>query len=131
MFKELQEKTYLHYPILCLVDIDECSLYHPCLHNCTNTPGSFYCSCYSGYDQVGYNCYGKCRIAKCNCMNALISCIPDKNECSSNGGLGPCQQICTNKNGSFICSCRIGYSAPSGLNYCNGVEVTCTCTLSM
>ena len=47
--------------------------------------------------------------------------ISDINECSSNGGLGPCQQVCTNTNGSFNCSCQSGYN-PSGYN-CIGMDV--------
>eukprot|EP00731_Ephydatia_muelleri_P016393 Em0009g817a len=42
----------------------------------------------------------------------------DNNECSPNGGKGPCAQICTNTAGSFTCSCNVGYT-PSGYN-CNG-----------
>ena len=44
----------------------------------------------------------------------------DTNECQSNGGLGPCDQICTNTIGSFYCSCNIGYAlSASGLS-CDG-----------
>ena len=34
----------------------------------------------------------------------------DINECAPNEGLGPCAQICTNIPGSFICSCKSGYT---------------------
>ena len=30
-------------------DIDECKEYGSCSQNCVNTPGSFECSCQSGY----------------------------------------------------------------------------------
>jgi len=43
-----------------LIDIDEC-LSSPCEHMCTNTVGSFQCSCSGGY-QLGSNgksCRGK------------------------------------------------------------------------
>ncbi|CAH1259274.1 ADGRL2 [Branchiostoma lanceolatum] len=33
----------------------------------------------------------------------------DVNECVDNGGRGPCEQICTNTDGSYACSCRDGY----------------------
>lgn len=39
----------------------------------------------------------------------LMPCL-DINECASNGGRGPCDQICTNTNGSFLCSCQLGYT---------------------
>ena len=50
----------------------------------------------------------------------MTACISDINECNSNGGLGPCQHICTNTNGSFNCSCHSGYTL-SGLN-CTGKD---------
>ena len=40
------------YLLLCFVstDIDECSMeLDGCTQLCTNTYGSYYCSCYSGY----------------------------------------------------------------------------------
>ena len=60
----------------CNIDIDECySSNHtnvtgtddgddddsPCNHNCTNTLGSYQCSCYSGYklEEDGKTCTGK------------------------------------------------------------------------
>ena len=44
------------------VDIDEClENLHSCQHICTNTNGSFLCSCYEGYalDADGENCTGR------------------------------------------------------------------------
>ena len=48
------------YLCLNLVDIDEC-LSSPCNHTCTNTPGSFKCSCNDGYvlDDDGSTCNGE------------------------------------------------------------------------
>ena len=42
-----------------LIDIDECLL-SPCNHTCTNTAGSFQCSCNDGYelDDDGRTCNG-------------------------------------------------------------------------
>jgi len=45
------------------VDINECSDSNGgCQHNCTNTIGSYYCSCDAGYslDQDGHSC--SCKI---------------------------------------------------------------------
>ena len=41
-------------------DIDECSS-SPCGHTCTNTVGSYVCSCYDGYvlDGDGLSCNGQ------------------------------------------------------------------------
>ena len=43
-----------------LPDVDEC-LENPCSQNCTNTDGSFDCSCMSGYELLedGRTCEGK------------------------------------------------------------------------
>ena len=36
--------------IIIIIDIDECTLgNHACNHDCVNTNGSYYCSCYKGY----------------------------------------------------------------------------------
>ena len=48
--------------------------------------------------------------------------LSDINECQRSGlnGLGPCDQLCINTIGSFICSCATGYSlSPSGYT-CDG-----------
>ena len=44
-----------------MIDIDECWEYKPCDQNCTNTIGSFYCGCFSGFEEVGDNrsCVGE------------------------------------------------------------------------
>ena len=44
-----------------VLDINECSE-TPCEHNCTNTIGSFNCSCNDGYvlDENGRSCNGMC-----------------------------------------------------------------------
>ena len=41
------------------IDIDDC-INSDCEHNCTNTDGSYTCSCYNGYslDSNGRNCSG-------------------------------------------------------------------------
>ena len=47
------------YMINCISDIDECTE-GPCNHTCTNTDGSFTCSCNNGYelDDNGRSCNG-------------------------------------------------------------------------
>ena len=45
-------------------DIDECELDNGrCDHNCTNTNGSYHCSCHHGYDLQDdqHSCAGKLR----------------------------------------------------------------------
>ena len=58
----------------CISDINECAPnggLGPCAQICTNTPGSFSCSCKAGYNLSGYACNGK------NCTGrAFISSLP-------------------------------------------------------
>ena len=51
-----------------------------------------------------------------SCLNTVVI-----DQCATNGGLGPCDQFCSNTNGSFYCSCRAGYFL-SGYT-CNGTVV--------
>ena len=48
----------------------------------------------------------------------LYCTISDINECLSNNG--NCSQTCTNTNGSYICSCRLGYAIDANNHSCNG-----------
>ena len=48
--------------LLLSIDVDECNTANGgCEHSCTNTIGSFICSCDTGYqlDENGLNCSGK------------------------------------------------------------------------
>ena len=44
--------------------------------------------------------------------------LKDINECIANNN-GGCQQICTNTNGSFTCSCTAGFNLISN-QFCTG-----------
>lgn len=72
------------------VDVDECQD-SPCAQECVNTPGSFRCECWVGYEPGGPG-EGACQ---------------DVDECAL--GRSPCAQGCTNTEGSFHCSCEEGY----------------------
>ena len=49
-----------------------------------------------------------------------MSKISDVNECqASNGG---CEQVCNNTDGSFECSCNLGYSLSSDRTSCIGKQ---------
>ncbi|XP_035691377.1 uromodulin-like [Branchiostoma floridae] len=114
----------------CQSDINEChSNNGGCNQICTNTWGSYRCSCRPGYrlsgsrtcvdinecssnnggcNQICTNTVGSYR---CSCrpgyrLSGSRTCV-DINECSSNNG--GCNQICTNTVGSYRCSCRPGY----------------------
>lgn len=95
-FYALLSKTLLHYIINlftigwigtdCDEDVDECYTRAFCGHgNCTNTVGSFHCSCPPSV-------YGiKCQLDEDECLNK-----------SCNGGL------CVNTAGSYKCLCKPG-----------------------
>ena len=47
-------------------------------------------------------------------------------ECATNNG--GCAHICTNTDGSFVCSCRTGFTLASDGLGCNGEELQVTST---
>ena len=115
---------------------NEC-LSDPCGTNekCTDTIGSYTCSCESGYTLTASNCVdvnecdtnnGGCTEGcvntdgsyKCKyCLagytwdNTLASCA-NINECSQ--GTDSCQQSCSDTDGSYTCSCYTGYQKVTG-----------------
>ncbi len=62
-----------------------------------------------------------------NCTNCILihnsitpSSSPDVNECNTNNG--GCGHICTNTQGSFVCSCRSGYQLAADARNCVGKD---------
>ncbi|XP_078574744.1 receptor-type tyrosine-protein phosphatase S-like [Branchiostoma floridae x Branchiostoma japonicum] len=146
-------------------DVDECvpkGGRGPCDQTCTNTVGSFSCSCNNGYTlhQDGLTCNGvQCPTLTapengavnggnsyqdvvqftCNHGYQLIgdssrtcqadrtwtgadpTCV-DVNECSPNGGRGPCDYSCTNTAGSYTCTCNSGHTLNSDGHTCDRVQ---------
>ncbi|XP_065653865.1 fibrillin-2-like isoform X2 [Hydra vulgaris] len=92
------------------VDINECdSSSPPCSWNngvCSNTNGSFICSCKSGWKMGQDN----------------TSCV-DINECDSSSP--PCSWsngVCSNTKGSFICSCKSGWKIGQDNASCDDIN---------
>ena len=53
LFNNILCKLYhlLFFLLQCHADVDECLVNNgDCVHGCTNTVGSFECSCYDGYE---------------------------------------------------------------------------------
>ncbi|XP_041364262.1 uncharacterized protein LOC121379679 [Gigantopelta aegis] len=74
---------------LSCIDIDECP--SSCQHMCSNTDGSYVCTCRDGYT-----------------LNANKHNCNDIDECTTdNGG---CSQTCTDSDGGYSCSCSDGYT---------------------
>ncbi|XP_041472705.1 serine-rich adhesin for platelets-like [Lytechinus variegatus] len=92
-------------------DINECELSTDVCSNgnCTNTDGSYFCTCSVGF-QLG---------------NGDASCI-DINECLGNH---TCNQTCINSPGNYSCSCNPGFELDddgftcSDTNECNATDV--------
>ena len=103
-------------------DINECTE-NPCDQNCTNTVGSFTCSCNNGYelDRNNRSCNGMYNVYMTygNCLLLYILCI-DIDECLS----GPCASdlICNNMDGSYSCDCPDGTMR-------NGTDCICKCNI--
>ena len=93
------------------IDVNECDK-NPCDYQCTNTDGSFTCSCNSGYelDDNGRSCKGMYMIIVLIIIYCLLMCIIflyiDIDECL----LSPCNSdmICNNTDGSYTCDCPDG-----------------------
>ena len=112
----------LHFLII-LLDIDECALnISGCNQKCTNTIGSYFCSCYPGYQLYKDNetCIGNHSISlfnKYSCLHFLIILL-DIDECAHN--ISGCNQKCNNTIGSYFCSCYLGYQLDKDNETCIG-----------
>ncbi len=101
-------------------DIDECANSNGgCNQNCTNTIGSFYCSCGEGYrlGNLGLNCNGQ--FVDCLYQLALHCnyCLADIDECEESND---CAQTCSNTIGSYTCGCNLGYQLSPDQRSCSG-----------
>ena len=61
------------------------------------------------------------RISEYIKMIVIAYFISDINECSANNG--DCLQLCTNTNGSYVCSCVLGYQLSADNQTCNGNQL--------
>ncbi|XP_028972428.1 growth arrest-specific protein 6 isoform X2 [Esox lucius] len=88
----------------CEKDIDECnkSINVGCDHDCTNTMGSYRCSCRQGYALVGRH--------KCE----------DVNECLDPAVCGTA--VCVNREGTHDCLCETGYVYDNNTKTCLDVN---------
>ena len=106
---ETMESSCPLYPLLCL-DIDECELgFDDCNENatCTDTVGSFSCTCNLGYSGDGLNCTSKhaSTVFVYMCEDVVL----DIDECALGTDNCDVNADCADTIGSFNCTCNIGY----------------------
>lgn len=101
------------------LEIDECvENTDGCHHSCTNTAGSYTCSCNEGYTLTanGRTCTGNTGtpgelLATPRNNAVLMIGFADLDECQA--GTSLCEQNCGNTAGSYTCSCNAGYTLSS------------------
>ncbi|CAH3173153.1 unnamed protein product [Porites evermanni] len=116
-------------------DIDECGASTPVCDinaNCSNTRGSYICTCRAGYTGDGKTCQDidECGASSpvcdinANCSNTRGSYIctcragytgdgktcQDIDECSASSPVCDVNANCSNTRGSYICTCKAGYN---------------------
>ncbi|KAL7983847.1 hypothetical protein Chor_000723 [Crotalus horridus] len=128
-----------------LKDINECADHNGgCKQICYNKPGSYHCSCYTGYalmsdskscediDECAATA-GICGEAQCKNLVRSYSCVcdtgytydevtktcKDVDECEENF----CEQTCVNSQGSYTCYCngKGGIKLSSDMNTCEDI----------
>ena len=100
-------KFVLNYSLIIIEypDINECTANTDgCQQVCTNTAGSFVCSCNSGY----------------TLSSDGRTCI-ENDECTL--GTHNCQQRCINTAGGFRCDCNSGFQLNSDQRTCSGEAI--------
>ena len=90
--------------------------------NCTNTEGSYYCNCSSGYSGNGTVCEGKDYLVKfysalsnvyihhCRTMSTSFILYADIDECELGTHLCHSNANCSNTDGGYNCNCISGFS---------------------
>lgn len=120
-------------------DVNECVTCNgSCSQICSNTIGSYTCSCAAGYMLSVDNrtCLGTHFVITCStCILILYNIIlykscfslssqanRDINEWATFNG--NCSQLCSNTIGSYMCSCFVGYFLSADSRTCEGIEAT-------
>lgn len=109
--------------LLHCADIDECADTCPSNSSCTNTLGSYFCTCHPGFassnGQLDFTdpevtCEGERDFPDglgCTCLHGprnffiYLIFIPDIDECSQDPLQCGLNSICTNVPGSYVCGC--------------------------
>ena len=105
-------------------DIDECQLQlDGCQQGCTNTAGSYTCSCQAGFElnADGFTCNGNALTGPRTHNMLLYAAFPVLQPCEANSI--PCANgQCAVVNGAGTCVCNNGYSLDNGGQGCSGIN---------
>ncbi|XP_055863671.1 fibulin-2-like [Biomphalaria glabrata] len=115
------------------VDVNECLVHNTCEQNCTNSFGSFQCSCHQGYTlradnktcvAISVDCNNSSQTFQHSCSNDSCPCPTSSDErnisdfCSSSS----CQHLCFNTSTHFICKCYAGYFLLADGVHCSPID---------
>ena len=102
-----------------------------CEHNCTDSEGSYICSCGTGYSLAadGLNCLGiACKKSiGYNCQSISVS---DEDECVTQDVNCTEDRVCVNSMGSYSCECMPGYGSSSKSGNCTSKYLCSTSSYS-
>ncbi|OXB61423.1 hypothetical protein ASZ78_004455 [Callipepla squamata] len=142
-FSQIETLTSVFQTKLCAQDL--CAVEkHNCEHICVNTPGSYVCQCYEGYelDADGKNCVvvDYCVVDNQGCQHECVN-TEDSYYCRCHPGfiLNPdkrtcrrpdycalqdhgCEQECVNTDDSYFCQCQEGFRLNPDKKTCKRVD---------
>uniref|UniRef100_A0AAY4E663 Fibrillin 2b n=1 Tax=Denticeps clupeoides TaxID=299321 RepID=A0AAY4E663_9TELE len=139
--------TFCSFLMHAVADVDECTIMNGgCDTHCTNSEGSYECSCSEGYALMpdlrtcadidecedtpdicdGGQCSNIPGEYRCLCFDGFMASVDmrtciDVDECSLNPNIclhGDCE----NTKGSFICHCQLGYFVKKGSTGCTDID---------
>ena len=107
----------MKFCVIFISDVNECSGVNDCQQECENTPGSYNCSCYEGFELASNekSCNGLLLL----CIAILLSIDPYHfiflslvlTECPESN---VCTHICAIINVTQTCFCNLGYELAAG-----------------
>ncbi|XP_025082446.1 uncharacterized protein LOC112557056 isoform X3 [Pomacea canaliculata] len=135
----------------CDTDVNECtagSVTCPVNSICVNLPGTYLCSCYSGFFKSNQTClecaegfYGASCASACSCSVNTVSCNKTTGSCTCKAGwtgtrcdtdVNECalgvinctgsHVVCVNVDGGYRCDCSSGYTYNTSSSTCSDTD---------